>query len=141
MVDESNGFKVVDRRSFDRDGQEQTPSEPGSTPGERADAASAEPARPPSECAEPGGPTDSLPEVDFITFVLSLHNSAACLLGRAPYPDTGTCSVNLPMAKQTIDIISLLQDKTKGNLTGEEERILAEILYDLRMVYVQAVQK
>jgi hypothetical protein len=75
-----------------------------------------------------------------MTFILSLHNSAACLLGKAPYPDTGTCAVNLPMAKQTIDIIGMLQEKTKGNLTGEEERFLSEILYDLRMAYVQAAK-
>ncbi len=88
----------------------------------------------------PFGPGDeSLLEFDFITFVLSLHRSAACHLGCAPDPDTNVCQENLPLAKQTIDILSMLQDKTQGNLTGEEERILSEILFDLRMAYIKAI--
>jgi len=94
------------------------------------------------ECTEPVGipgiGDGPMPEFDFVTFVLSLHRSAACHLGHAPDPDTQTCQQNLPLAKQTIDIISMLQKKTQGNLSGEEERILSEILYDLRMAFVQA---
>ena len=52
-------------------------------------------------------------------------------------PETNQCTKNLPLAKQTIDILGMLQEKTKGNLNGEEERILSEILYDLRVLYVQ----
>lgn len=83
-------------------------------------------------------PSEMLPDFDFITFVLSLHRSAACHLGRAPDPETNTCQENMPLAKQTIDILGMLQDKTQGNLTGEEERILSEILYDLRVAFVKA---
>lgn len=83
-------------------------------------------------------PSEGLPEFDFITFVLSLHRSAACHLGRAPDPETNTCQENMPLAKQTIDILSMLLEKTQGNLTGEEERILSEVLYDLRMAFVKA---
>ena len=82
-----------------------------------------------------------LPEFDFVTFVMSLHQSAACHLGKAPDPETQTCQENLPLAKQTIDILTMLQNKTQGNLTGEEERILSEILYDLKMSFVQATMK
>ncbi len=85
-----------------------------------------------------GHPEGSFPEFDFITFVLSLHRSAACHLGRAPDPETNACQENLPLAKQTIDILGMLQAKTQGNLTGEEERILSEILYDLRMAFLKA---
>jgi hypothetical protein len=80
--------------------------------------------------------------IDFSTFVLSLSSSAAYHLGLAPHPEgegegEGT---NLTMAKQTIDILGILQEKTKGNLTGEEERILSEVLYNLRIAFVRASQ-
>jgi hypothetical protein len=140
MADDSGerGFKVVDRRSFDSEGREREASEQDPETSETSETSEAAD----RTCAEPQGfAADPALEVDFVTFILSLHSSAACLLGHAPYPDTGKCAVNLPMAKQTVDIIGMLQDKTKGNLTGEEERILSEILYDLRMAYVQAVKK
>jgi len=79
--------------------------------------------------------------IDFSTFILSLSSSAAYHLGLAPHPESQETSHNLPMAKQTIDILSILQEKTNGNLTGEEERLLAEILYNLRMAFVRACNK
>jgi hypothetical protein len=77
-----------------------------------------------------------LPAVDFATFVVSLSHSAFVHLGDAPDPE-GKRSVNLPLARQTIDLLSLLQEKTKGNLNGPEERILGQALYDLRLRYVE----
>lgn len=79
--------------------------------------------------------------IDFSTFILSLSSSAAFHLGLAPHPEKNQPCANLPMAKQTIDILSILQDKTKGNLTGEEERLLGEILYNLRMAFVRESAK
>ena len=79
--------------------------------------------------------------IDFTTFVLSLSSSAAYHLGLAPHPESNDTCANLPMAKQTIDILALLQEKTKGNLNGEEERLLAEILYNLRMTFVRESTK
>ena len=79
--------------------------------------------------------------IDFATFILSLSSSAAYHLGLAPHPEEDTTCHNLPMAKQTIDILSVLQDKTKGNLTGEEERLLGEVLYNLRMAFVRESKK
>lgn len=138
---EERGFKVVDRRSFDRDGADRKAEEaPADDSGPQGPAGEAQPND--EACGDPAAfANEPLPELDFVTFILSLHNSAACLLGHAPYPDTGQCAANLPMAKQTIDIIGMLQEKTKGNLSGEEERIVSEVLYDLRMAYVQAVRK
>lgn len=80
---------------------------------------------------------EALPRVDFATFVISLSHSALVHLGEAPNPETGHLDKSLPLARQTIDLISMLEDKTKGNLTGDEERLLAQILYDLRMRYVE----
>lgn len=81
-----------------------------------------------------------LPAVDFATFVLSLNHSALMHLGVAPDPATGTSEVSLPLARQTIDLVALLQEKTRGNLTGEEERILEQILYELRLRYVETAK-
>ena len=84
---------------------------------------------------------DPVVPIDFTTFILSLSSSAVIHLGLAPHPEHTDCCKNLPMAKQTIDILVLLQEKTKGNLTGEEERMLADLLYNLRMSYVAAIAK
>jgi len=78
-----------------------------------------------------------LPEVSFSTFVLSLNASALVHLGILEDPATGQRQKNLVMGKQTIDILALLEEKTRGNLTGEEEGLLQNLLYDLRMVYVR----
>lgn len=80
---------------------------------------------------------DALPHIDFAMFVMSLSTSALVHLGEEPNPETQKTEVNLPLAKQNIDILGLLEEKTKGNLTGEEERLLAQVLFDLRMRYVE----
>jgi hypothetical protein len=79
----------------------------------------------------------SLPSIDFSTFVLSLSHSALMHLGEAPDPETGKTAASVTLAKQTIDLIGMLEEKTKGNLTGEEERLLGQILFDLRMRFVE----
>jgi hypothetical protein len=77
------------------------------------------------------------PSIDFNTFVLSLSTSALMHLGKLPgAADDST--VNLAHAKQSIDCIALLEEKTRGNLTGEEERLITEVLYDLRLRFVAA---
>jgi hypothetical protein len=80
---------------------------------------------------------DALPRVDFATFTLSLSHSALMHLGEAPNPDTGKVEKNLLLARQTIDLIGMLEEKTRGNLSGDEERLIGQILYDLRMRYVE----
>lgn len=92
------------------------------------------------EAARARREAEALPQVDFVTFVLSLHHSASVHLGDAPDPGTGSTAVDLALARQTIDLISLLQDKTRGNLTGEEERIVEQALYDLRLRYVEVAK-
>lgn len=105
---------------------EATPPDPGEIAFEEARASPA------------GGP--DLPGIDFMTLVLSLSHSVLLNLGDAPDPSTGERSVDLPLARQTVDLIALLQDKTRGNLSGEEERVLSQALYDLRMRYVEVVK-
>jgi len=80
---------------------------------------------------------EALPHVDFTTFVLSLSHSALMHLGEAPSETGELLEINLPLARQTIDLVGMLEEKTKGNLTGDEERLVAQILFDLRMRYVE----
>jgi hypothetical protein len=75
--------------------------------------------------------------VDFTTFVLSLSHSARLHLGDAPDPVTGKSEVDLPMARHSIDLLGILQEKTHGNLTGAEEQVLTQELDDLRVRYVE----
>jgi hypothetical protein len=79
--------------------------------------------------------------IDFYTFILSLGSSAFVHLGDAPHPETGApAEPDLLLAHQTIDILAMLRDKTKGNLTQEEERFLETLLTDLRLRFVQRSQ-
>lgn len=77
-------------------------------------------------------------EIDFSTFVLSLATSVQVHLGSVPNPATGKQEKDMVLAKQTVDIIAMLETKTKGNLTNEESRLIEHVLYDLRMMYVEA---
>ena len=81
-----------------------------------------------------------LPAVDFLNLVVSMSHSALFHLGDAPDPATGKLEKNLPLARQTIDILAMLQEKTRGNLNGEEERVLSHAIYDLRMRFVEVAQ-
>ena len=80
--------------------------------------------------------------IDFPTFLISIGSSALIHMGEAPDPTSGEkAPVNLPLAQQSIDLLALLQEKTKGNLQPDESRFLETLLYDLRMKYVQSVGK
>jgi len=135
--EESSGFKVTDKRKFSEGGERKeeaaAPEEKAAAPPEEA-AAPKEKAAPPEE----DDPTidSSLMEVNFSNFVLSLGTSAVLHFGEFPDPSTGKQEQNLPMAKHTIDILTMLRDKTTGNLEPEEEKLLSDLLYQLRMKYV-----
>ena len=128
-----DGFKVTDRRSFAEGG------EPRAEEG-------AEPAAPPPATAAstdraPAGASPNLPAVDFHTFVLSLGSSALLHLGELEHPDAGGPHKDLPLAKHTIDILAMLEEKTKGNLTTAEDKLISSLLYDLRLRYVEATKE
>ena len=128
--DEKSGIKVTDKRRFTGEGDviEGAP-EPAEKP--RVDE------QPKAEEKKEGGEKQGLPPIDFPTFVLSLAWSAQVHLGLIPNPVSGKPEKNLGLAKQTIDILAVLQEKTKGNLAKEEDRLLEGILYDLRMKFVE----
>ena len=78
-------------------------------------------------------------DLSFTTFVVSLASSAAIHFGDLPDPNTGErAEVNLEGAAQMIDILSLLEEKTRGNLTLEERQVLEQVLYELRMRFIDA---
>jgi hypothetical protein len=76
-------------------------------------------------------------EFDFSTFILSLTSSAFYHLGDVADPQTGEKSVNLPAVKQTIDILLVLKEKTRGNLNKDEEKLLEQLIYELQIRYVE----
>ena len=130
MSEDKKDFEVKDRRIFSQDGQkaESAEDEAPADPKEKEQATSS------TDKSEQHPP---LPEINFATFVVSLNASALMNLGAIEDPTTGETGKNLPMAKQTIDILSMLEEKTAGNLSKDEENLLKSILYDLKIIYVK----
>ncbi|MBM4332604.1 MAG: DUF1844 domain-containing protein [Deltaproteobacteria bacterium] len=118
--EEKKGFTIRDRRVSSQ--QEETEKEG-------------------REKTENGPASGSLPEIDFSSFIFSLSTSALLHLGEIPDPATKQREKDLPLAKQTIDILGMLKEKTRGNLTPDEEKLLETILTDLRWRYVREMQK
>jgi hypothetical protein len=133
--EESSGFKVTDKRKFSDVGNRKEESAAGKAPkAEPRKAAEADAGRIPDKDEPAFDP--SMMEVNFSNFILSLGTSAVLHFGEFPDPATGKQEQNLPMAKHTIDILNMLRDKTTGNLKPEEEKLLSDLLYQLRMKYV-----
>ena len=75
-------------------------------------------------------------QVDFPTFIMSLSSSAFYHLGDMPDPTTGKKELNLPAVQQTIDMLNMLKEKTKGNLKEDESKLLEQLIYELQVKYV-----
>ena len=75
-------------------------------------------------------------QIDFSTFIMSLTSSAFYHLGDIADPETGKTETNLPAVHQTIDMLTMLREKTKGNLNEEENKLLEQLIYELQMKYV-----
>ncbi len=88
--------------------------------------------------AEPPEAEQCLAPMDFSTFVLSLASSAAVQLGQVSGPEHQAQVVDIPAAKQIVDILAVLEEKTRGNLEPSEEQLLKSVLYDLRIQCVDA---
>jgi hypothetical protein len=134
--EEEKGFVVKDRRRFTEgaeteENKQQPQPEAASAAGEQ-EGARREEASDREEQAR--GP---LPEVTMATFIFSLSSSALVHLGEIPEPETNRTLIDLPIAKQIIDTLGMIQEKTKGNLDQDEEKFLKSVLYDLRMRYIQ----
>lgn len=129
---EGKGFKVEDRRRFSPETGEPL-RDSGQPSGEKTSQA--------ERNAEGAAAQGKLPEISFSTFVISLSTQALMHLGEMANPLSGKVDTDIPVAKQLIDIIGVLRDKTRGNLDSGEEKLMEEVLFDLRMRYVEAVKK
>ncbi len=78
-----------------------------------------------------------LPEVTFSTFVLSLASSALVHLGEVPNPETGSTSRDEELARNAIDVLTMLDDKTRNGLTPEESKLMRDVLYELRVKFIK----
>jgi len=125
---QGQGFIIKDKRTFDAKGE--IKDEPEKTEIRKDEGK--------EKTKEEKKDSAPLPEINFSSFLLSLSSSTLLHLGEIADPQSGEKKKDLVLAKQSIDIINLLKDKTKGNLTQEEEKLLEHLLYDLRMRFVKA---
>src|SRR4030042_1165585 len=131
MAEEEKGFIIKDRRSFDKEGELKDEKGAGDAGSQKTK----------EEEREQDTQRIPLPEVNFNSLIFSLSSSALLNMGDIAEPQTGERKKDLPMAKYSIDIISMLKEKTKGILTEEEHKFLDSILADLRLRYVKAAKK
>lgn len=121
MSEEEQGFVIRDKRG-------------------RSEPQASTPPPPESSMAEPLSSAESAhaphPPLSFSSFVFSLGTSSLMLMGESLDPQQPAPPMNLPQAKEIVDILSLLEEKTKGNLSSEEASVLGDMLYTLRMKYV-----
>jgi hypothetical protein len=141
---EDKGYTVKDRRYLHLSEAEKAKIREETAAAEAAQEAAAEEAfQEASEkaAAEAGKTAEEvpLPEITFSSLIFSLSSSAFVSLGAIPDPNSGKTEKNLSLAKQTIDLLSLLREKTRNNLTQEEENLFDHLLYDLRMSYVREI--
>ena len=141
-------IKVTDKRKFDADGnpRDQVAEEQAAEEAdvEASAAAQGGPEPEPEQVGDDEPKVDAGPlgeadlgEVDFKTFIVGLGTQAMMFLGFVPDPVSKELEVNLPQAKQMIDIIEILQQKTEGNLEADEAELLKALLFDLRMQYIE----
>lgn len=134
---EGKGFKVEDRRRFSPETGEPREKQEEIKPSQQA---SEQPVRQePTE--DRRAANEHYPEINFSTFIISLSTQALMHLGEIPDPLSGKVESDVALAKQMIDIIGLLRDKTQGNLDQGEAQLIEDVLYDLRIKYVEAVKK
>ena len=125
VEDKKEPFEVKDKRLFNPDGTV------------RQEGVSEEP---PSKKGYPRPPPPDF-QINFSTFILSLASSVQINLGLIPHPVTNKSEVDLVSAKQTIDILGIMDEKTRGNLNREEEQILKQVLFELRLQFVEVSKK
>jgi hypothetical protein len=136
--EEKKGFKIVDRRGVEK--EETGKEESAPPPPLRGDAGNNTATESVHGGKSPGGETSPVGGPSFLDLVLSVQMGAMVNLGMVQAGDGRRSPVNLPAAKDSIDLLEILKEKTKGNLTEEESGVLSEGLYHLRMTYVAAVK-
>ena len=132
MADEKDNseLRVEDRRHFDKEGNP--------VKNEETRTEEAVPPEKPSEFEET---SSQAPQIDFPSLIFIYVQSALVHLGEVEDPISRKKSSNLSAARQMIDILELLQEKTRGNLTTQEEQYIEKALFDLRLIYVQKARQ
>lgn len=125
-------FVIKDKRLFTESGEQRRQET-----SESAETDRKEPNDTPPFAESKETESEFQPEVNFLNFILSLSTTVMFHFGDFPDPVTREVKKNIPAAKQTIDILSMLKDKTKGNLDDQEKAVMEEILYELKMRYVK----
>jgi len=134
--EEKKGFTIRDRRTATQPtetGKEEQKKTEGPSAGEPGKAENEGRERKPEEELH-------LAEINFSSFILSLSTSALMHLGEMPDPVSQKVDKSLPLAKQTIDLLGMLREKTRGNLTPDEEKLIDHLLTDLRWRYIRAAK-
>ncbi len=151
---EPETVRVVDRRRFTDQGERRKdveesdhaqesprvlgspPPPPASEPGAAAPAPESHATRETRRTAEPALPGGE-PKMDFETLVLSLSTTTMYQLGLVEGPDRAPIPADLQAARQTLDMLAVIEEKTRGNLSAREQQLLEQALYELRLTYVQ----
>jgi hypothetical protein len=133
--EQSKGFQVKDRRRFTETGEAR--EDPASVEEPSTRAAETNPAAPPQYPTHEREPI----EITLSTFVVSLSTQALMCLGEIPNPLTDKTETDLDAVREFIDILSMLQEKTRGNVDAAEARLFEKVLYDLRMRFVEKARK
>ena len=131
-------FKVTDKRLFGEDGElrDDAAGEARKEP-DAARVKEHEPRYSGSAEMPPGTGA----RIDFPSYVLSYYTQGLVLLGEVPNPYTNKKEEDLEAARHTVDILGMLKDKTKGNLTADEDQLLESVLYEVRMKYMAKINK
>lgn len=130
--EEDQGFRVTDKRLFSETGE---PRPDAAEPPQEKKSEPPPEARP-TEAAGAGPEEREAGMIDFPSYVLSYYTQGLVLLGEVPNPYTQKKEEDAEAARHTIDILALLQEKTRGNLTVEEGQLLESVLYELRLKYM-----
>jgi Domain of unknown function (DUF1844) len=139
-MEEEKGFSVRDRR-IRHDGEAESAAEAAaSAPGPEGPAAAAATGGKEAAAGHGFSMGQELPPIDFSAFVFSLARTALIHMGLESHPETGGEAANLEAARETIDVLGMLEDKTRGNLTPEEAELISKMLYTLRMSYVEVAR-
>lgn len=133
--DEKEEFRVVDKRRFNNEGDSRNEDQFSKPTASSREQTAHE------QTEREGKHAGQNERMDFSSLIVSLATQALVMLGEIPNAAASGVPVNYEAAKQTIDILALLEEKTKGNLTSDEQKLMGEILTSLRLAYVKKVEK
>ena len=136
-LDEQEGFRVTDKRGFQEDGEARREPDVSEKQDEKTVAEPSSNVKNDTSDQK----TPPLPPIDFPSYLLSYYTQGLVLLGEVPSPYSGKKEEDVDAARHTVDILAMLQEKTKGNLSQDEEKLLENVLYELRMKYMAKTKR